>query len=948
MELKETLNLPKTDFPMRANLAAREPEILKFWQDINLYGKLLDKRKDDEHFVLHDGPPYANGDIHVGHTLNKVLKDIIVRFNFLSKRQSPYIPGWDCHGQPIEHNVEKSLGTKRAEINQADLRKLCRDYALEFVDRQRNQFKRLGVIGDWENPYLTLDHSYEATNIEVFGKLYEKGMVYKGRKPIHWCIRCKTALAEAEIEYEEETSPSIYMKFPVISGSSELDSYPGPKYFMVWTTTPWTLPANVAVAIDPDARYSLIKANGEIYILLADMVESVIETIGISKHEEVGQIEGKKLEGTKLTHPLFDDKSSTVVLADFISHEQGTGCVHIAPGHGQEDYLVGLKYKLDMPMPVDKNGIFTKEAGKYEGQNVNDANKEITKDLEDKKLLLKLEYIKHSYPHCWRCKSPVIFRATKQWFISMDKGIERPEARGQRPEKNKKTLRKEALEEIKKVKWIPGYSQKRIEAMVSERPDWCISRQRAWGVPIPAFYCNHCEEVLVTKESIASVVELFINEGADAWFIKDANDILAPDIKCSCGERDFRKESDILDVWFESGVSSDAVLKKRQGLNWPADLYLEGSDQHRGWFQSSLLTSVGANDQAPYKVVLTHGFTVDDHGRKMSKSLGNVIDPLKVIKKSGADILRLWVAHADFSGDIAISDEILQRVSEAYRRLRNTARFMLGNLYDFNISQKVLFEELTEIDRWALMKLSSLIEKVTKAYQQYRFYQVYHLIYNFSVVDLSAFYLDVIKDRLYTDAKDSKRRRSAQSALYEILIVFAKLIAPIMSFTADDIWRHIDKGLKIEDSVQLSDWPTADSRYQDKELEEKFDRFHILRDEVLKALEQARIQKVIGNPLEAKVVLSAKNDWHGYIKVNLDDLAEIFIVSVVELVSKADQKGKIYYKSNQIDGLEINIEKTTAQKCERCWRYLEEVGTVKEAPNLCMRCADAVKVAASG
>ncbi|MDI6689649.1 MAG: isoleucine--tRNA ligase [Actinomycetota bacterium] len=924
---KETLNLPRTAFPMKANLAQREPEILEFWERVDIYKLILEQTKGRPVFVLHDGPPYANGDIHLGHTLNKVLKDIVVKYKSMRGYFCPFVPGWDCHGQPIEHEVEKRLGVERSKISRMQLRKRCKNYALKYVNRQREQFKRLGVRGDFKNPYLTLDYSYEATNIEIFGRLYDRGLIYKGKKPIYWCYRCETALAEAEIEYEEEKSPSIYVKFPIKGNFAPLGRHKKPKFVLIWTTTPWTLPANVAVAVHPDVYYSAVEVNGEIYLLLDHLLEQVFKEVGIQNYKILKKFKGKELKGLVYVQPL-QGWDCPMVLADFVAFDQGTGCVHIAPGHGQEDFEVGLQHHLPAPMPVDGKGFFTKEAGKFRGKHILEANQFIIDDLKRRNLLLYNTTIIHSYPHCWRCKKPVIFRATEQWFISVDKD----------------RLRKEALEEITKVKWIPEWSENRIASMVKERPDWCISRQRSWGVPIPVFYCKNCQKPLVSKETIAAVVDLFKREGADSWFKKSAEEILPSGMVCSsCSGPKFTKETNILDVWFESGISHAAVLKNRSELVWPADLYLEGSDQHRGWFQSSLLTSVGVEDRAPYRAVLTHGFLVDQLGRKMSKSLGNVIDPLEVIKESGADILRLWVASADYTTDIAVSREILERISEAYRRLRNTARYLLGNLHDFDPRKDALrYEDLEEIDKWALLRLHKLLLKVTKAYEEYKFHLVYHAIYNFCVTDMSAFYLDVLKDRLYTSKVDSPKRRSAQTVLFEILVNLAKILSPILAFTSEEIWQNIPEEYRDKISVQLCPWPEVQEEYLDRYLEERWDRLLEVRDEVLKALEIARDEKLVGNSLEAAVTIHAPSDLYGFLDGYKDMLPTIFIVSQVNLSPSTEAPGKAF-RSERLRDVSILISKAVGEKCERCWNFSESVGRDAKHKKLCARCVEVVK-----
>src|SRR3990170_2540405 len=926
MAYKETLNLPKTTFPMKANLSQKEPETLKFWEDNNIYSLVAKKNWGKPSFVLHDGPPYANGDIHLGHTLNKVHKDIIVKYKTLRGYFSPFVPGWDCHGQPIEYEVEKKLELKKADLSAEEFRKMCKDYALLFVERQKEQFKRLGVRGDWDRPYLTLDFDYEATNVKVFGELYQKGMIYKGKKPIHWCYHCQTALAEAEIEYEDEESPSIYLKFQIKNNPSFLGGYPEPKSFLIWTTTPWTLPANVAVALHPDTHYALVRAGKEIYILAENLLTSVFTELGIKGSKVLKTFKGREFENLKVKHPL-KDFDSRVVLADFVDLNQGTGCVHIAPGHGEEDYIVGLKYNLPAPMPVDDRGFFTDEAGQFGGVHILKANDLIIEYLQKEHLLLKTAQIKHSYPHCWRCKNPVIFRATEQWFISMEKG----------------DLRSRSLQAVPSVQWIPAWSENRITGMLNERPDWCLSRQRSWGVPLPIFYCKNCHQELVTSESLEVVEELFRREGADSWFKRDVKEILPASIKCSsCGQGHFVKENDILDVWFESGISQAAVLKNHPELKWPADLYVEGSDQHRGWFQSSLLTSIGTDGKPPYNAVLTHGFLVDEEKRKMSKSLGNVIDPLQVIMSLGADILRLWTASADYTTDIAISEDILSQVSEAYRKIRNTFRYLLGNLYDFDVRKdKVSYDDLQEIDKWGLLKLNLLLKQVTQFYESYQFYKVYQAIYNFCVIDLSGFYLDVLKDRLYTSVPDSLERRSAQTVLFEILTSLVKIVSPIITFSAEEVWQHLPEEAKEEISVELCSWPEENEKYFDKVLDEKWKKFLLVREEVLKALELAREQKVIGNSLEAQVNIYAGSKWFSFLESFQEVLPTLFIVSQVALEDMANAPAEAL-KAGELE-IKIAVQSALGEKCERCWNYRESVGENLEHKNLCSQCLDAIK-----
>ena len=921
MDYKKTLNLPRTAFPMKADLAEREPGILGFWEKSDNYAKSVADRNRPS-FILHDGPPYANGDIHMGHTLNKVLKDIVVRYKNMSGYWAPYVPGWDCHGQPIDHQVEKKLQGK--EVPAPEFRKLCREYALTYVDRQGEQFKRLGVRGNYKKPYLTLDREYEATVVCAFAKMYAKGLIYEGLKPVYWCYRDKTALAEAEIEYEDETSPSIYVRFPLLTSFKPLVGEHEPVSIIIWTTTPWTLPANVAVAVHPDEEYSAVRTKSEIIIMASRLVPVVAEETGLTDVEEITRFCGRDLKGLRLKHPILD-KESKIVTAAYVALDTGTGCVHIAPGHGEEDYLVGQENGLPTVMPVDDDGIFTDEAGKWAGKHIKDANPEIVADLAARGVMLWSGEVVHPYPHCWRCKSPVIFRATRQWFVSMEKG----------------NMRQKALAEIGKVKWIPAVGEKRIRAMVEERPDWCISRQRTWGVPLPILYCEDCSKPVVTEATLKSIEELFRREGADAWYLNEISKIVSEDTKCTeCGGFNLRKGLDILDVWFESGTSHEAVLKTRDDQRWPADLYLEGSDQHRGWFQLSLLVSVGVGDAAPYRRVLTHGFTVDGQGRKMSKSLGNVISPLDLMTTSGADILRLWTASGDYSSPaVAISDEIISQVAESYRRIRNTVRFLLGNLADFNFNDDaVAYGEMDEIDRWAMIKTYKLLDLVTGAYDRYQFHDAFRELYNFCAVDMSAFYLDILKDRLYTFPPDSWERRSTQTALAEMLKIITKTLAPVLCFTAEEIWQIMPEALRDAESVHLSVWPTPREDIWDLTLEEKWKTLIGIRNEVLKALEAARNNKLIGNALEAKVEVYIKGTILKLLQENESLLTALFIVSKVS-VEGAKKPPADAFASQTIKGLTVYVRKADGAKCERCWNYSSEVGKDKKHPTLCARCA---------
>ncbi len=935
MDYRKTLNLPQTKFPMRADLVKREPEILKFWEENRIYEALRKKLKGKPKYILHDGPPYANGNVHIGTALNKILKDIIVKYKSMQGYDSPYLPGWDCHGLPIEHQVMKSLREgKRNNLTKHEIRKECRRFAEKFVGIQKEQFKRLGVLGDWNNPYLTMHPGYEAKIIEVFGELVGKGFIYRALKPVHWCIHCQTALAEAEVEYGDHESPSIYIKFSLTPKSAGraynlytgLDLPPDVRIsILIWTTTPWTLPANMATALHPDYQYALVKIKGdEMLIIVRDLVDTVMEKVGITEYEIVATAVGSKLEGIKYLHPLSKDECP-VILGETVVKDEGTGCVHTAPGHGEADYELGLKHRLPIFAPVDEEGRFNSEVSGFAGMNVFEANKPITERLKEDGSLLYQEALIHSYPHCWRCKRPVIFRATDQWFISVDRN----------------GLRQRSLKEIEKVNWIPGWGQVRIRNMVEERPDWCISRQRVWGVPIPIFYCLGCGRELFSEKAIKAVASLFSKEGSDSWFLKD--EILPQDISCQgCGQKKFRKETDILDVWFESGVSHRAVLKDNENLSYPADLYLEGSDQHRGWFQTSLLTAVGVESQAPYKTVLTHGFMVDGEGKKMSKSLGNLISSEEAVQKYGADVIRLWVSSEDYRNDIAFSSEILTRMMEAYRRIRNSCRFILGNIYDFEPDKdRVDYEQLPEIDRWALSRLAGLVGKASRAYDGFEFHRLYHDLHNFCAVDLSSFYFDVLKDRLYTFAASSPERRSAQTVLHEILLTLTKLMAPLLSFTAENVWQHLPG--KEEESVHLASWPRLDESYLNEKLEERWARLLRVREEVYRILEKARREKMIGNFLEAKVALySTSSNLTSFLKEYESELTTVFIVSRVELTEVKTLPEDVS-SGEEIKELGIRAERARGRKCERCWIWSETVGERKEHPTICQRCLKVIQ-----
>jgi len=810
MDYKKTLNLPNTKFPMKASLAKREPEQLKMWDELRLYEKIRRTSKNREPFILHDGPPYANGHIHIGTALNKILKDFIVRSRQMAGFDAVYVPGWDCHGLPVEHNVEKELGPRKLKMSQGEIRKLCRAYAEKYIDIQREEFKRLGVMGEWENPYLTMNYAYEATIARECNNFALEGSLFRSKKPIYWCCSCKTALAEAEIEYHDESSPSIYVKFLLQDDlRRKIKGLTDKKVFVViWTTTPWTIPANLAIALHPDIIYAAVDTkNGEVLILAKELVEDCMKIFGISDFSILADIRADELERKRCYHPIYDRKS-LIIMGSHVTLEAGTGCVHTAPGHGREDYEVGLMYDLDAYSPVDDSGCFTQEADFFSGQFVFEANSNIVEHLHTKGALMARGKMKHSYPHCWRCKKPVIFRATPQWFISMDKT----------------GLRKNALKEIDRVTWIPHWGKERIYGMIENRPDWCVSRQRAWGVPIAIFYCEKCNEMYLNSDIINHIYTLFEENGADIWFEKNVEELLPEDAVCkTCGNKAFIKEDDILDVWFDSGVSHAAVLEQRSNLKWPADLYLEGSDQHRGWFHSSLLTAVGTRGSAPYKSVLTHGFVVDAEGKKMSKSLGNVVAPEEVIKKHGAEILRLWVSASDYRDDIRISENILKQLSDAYRRIRNTSRFLLGNLYDFDPKKDVVsYDEMSELDRFALHRLQELVQRTRRAYDSYEFHIIYHALYNYCIVDLSAFYLDILKDRLYTSPSQSKERRSAQTVMYKILDSLARIMAPILAFTSEEIWNFMPGNKMNSESVHMKSLPVVNEAWKDEPLAEKW------------------------------------------------------------------------------------------------------------------------------
>ena len=927
MEMKDTLNLPSTDFPMKANLTQREPELLARWEKEKLYEKIRQSAKGKPQFVFHDGPPYANGHIHIGHALNKLLKDFIVKIMNMKGFDAGFIPGWDCHGLPIEHQVGKKLKEKKLSLEKSEIRKRCRVYAQEFVDIQKEEFKRLGVFADWENPYLTMDFSYEATIVREFGKFVEKELVYKGLKPVHWCTSCKTALAEAEVEHDEHTSPTVYVKFPVQSGIPKSMGALNSPHMVIWTTTPWTLPANLAICLHPEFTYVAVTHGDDTYIVAEERLSALVSEWELTDYKIVGSCKGADWENAVCRHP-FIDRESKVILGEHVTLEQGTGCVHTAPGHGQDDYIVGLKYGLEPYNPVDDGGVFRPDVEHFGGMFVRKANPEIIEKLRQDGFLIRDDKIKHSYPHCWRCHQPVIFRATNQWFISMDKT----------------DLRKNALDGIDRTKWIPQWGRDRIYSMIENRPDWCVSRQRSWGVPITLFTCNACGDFISSSDLFERIAEGVEKHGADFWFDSSPEELLPEGTVCQCGGKEFSKENDILDVWFDSGVSHVAVVEKNPELNWPADLYLEGSDQHRGWFHSSLLESIGTRGKEPYKSVLTHGYVVDGKGKKMSKSAGNVIAPQKIIDQHGAEILRLWVASENYREDIRVSNEILKRLTESYRKIRNTLRYLLGNLHDFDYKEdQVPVDEMLELDRYILHRFNILREKILTAYENYEFHVFYHSFSNFCIIELSAFYLDIIKDRLYTTPANSRERRSGQTALHILLMGMVRLIAPILSFTAEEVWNHLPKASTDEESVHMSQFPDVENVKFDEELVKKWEFLVELKGEVSKALEISRRDKVIGHSLDSTVKLELPDNFKDIVKN--DELKYIFIVSEVVLVDSLGSEGKIF-ESDSLQGVKVFSEMHPGKKCERCWNYFEPgVKEGKANDEICSRCEDNLQAA---
>ena len=930
MDYSKTLNLPKTDFSMRAGLPQKEPVMVKKWDEEHLYERMLEKNEGKPLYMFHDGPPYANANIHLGTALNKVLKDIIVRQKNLSGFKAPYTPGWDTHGLPIELKALKEIGVS-SDIAPIELRRVCHDFALRFVENQKEQFKRLGTIADYEHPYLTLKPEYEARQVEIFGAMANKGYIYKGLKPVYWCPTCETALAEAEIEYNEDKCNSIYVKFNVIDDKDGVLERLGAKdlsktFVVIWTTTTWTLPGNMAICVGPAFEYCVVAANSEYYVMAKELVGASMKAAGIADYEILGTCLGEELEYITYQHP-FLDRQSPVILGDHVTLESGTGCVHTAPGHGVEDFDVCAQHypEIEVVVPVDKFGNLTELAGEFAGLSTDDANAAIVKKLASTGNLFAIEKIVHQYPHCWRCKDPIIYRATEQWFCSVD------------------DIKEQTVSEIEKVAFVPEWGRGRMINMVRDRSDWCISRQRTWGVPIPIFYCKQCGKYHVNETSIEAVAALFREKGSDAWYTTDAADILPAGTKCAaCGCTEFVKETDIMDVWFDSGTSYASVIHDNPDLKWPADLYLEGTDQYRGWFQSSLLTSVAWKGVAPYKTVCTHGWVVDGEGRKMSKSLGNGMEPSEITDQYGADILRLWVASADYHADIRISKDILKQLSEVYRKIRNTARYILGNIADFTPDKDaVAFDRLTGLDRWALTRFNELVKTVTEAYDRFEFHIIYHALHNFCTIDMSNFYLDVIKDRLYVEAPDSEDRRAAQSTIYTILRGMTLLFAPIIPFTAEEIWSFMPDDSRYDGaSVMFNEMPRVIEGISDEAFMEKWDRIHALRDDVLKALEAARNAKTIGKSLEAKVVLHFDGSLAEQIDLTLDELATVFIVSQVEVT--AEGAGSYQGTVPFLPGLTIEIAHADGAHCPRCWVYSDTVGKDARHPTLCARCAQII------
>ncbi len=918
-----TLNLPSTSFSMRANLPQREPEMIKYWDSIDLYGKMQKAGEGKPMFLLHDGPPFSNGNIHMGTAMNKILKDFINKSKSMMGYKTPFTPGWDNHGMPIESAIIKKNKLDRKKMSIADFRRACHKFAADFVDIQMNQFIRLGVTADWQKPYLTMDPKFEAREVLVFGEMFKKGYIYKGLKPVYWCPHDETALAEAEIEYKDDKCTSIFVKFNVKDDAGKIADICdlSKTYFIIWTTTTWTLPGNLAIALNPYEEYVVVKAdNGEFYIVAEALCAKTMKEGGIESYEIVKTMKGRDFEMMKAQHP-FLDRESLVVNADYVTMDSGTGCVHTAPGFGADDYQTCRKYKIDIIVPVDDRGYQTADAGKYAGMFYKESNDAILADMKESGALFASEEVVHSYPHCWRCKQPIIFRATPQWFCSVE------------------AFKEDAVKASNDVEWIPAWGGERMIQMIRERADWCISRQRHWGLPIPVFYCDKCNKPVCTDETIKAVSDVFGAEGSNAWFEKEAHEILPEGFVCPhCGGTHFYKETDTLDGWFDSGSSHFAVIENVEGQKWPADLYLEGADQYRGWFQSSMLTAIGAKGEgAPYKSVLTHGWVVDGEGKAMHKSLGNSIAPEEMIKKYGADLVRLWVASSDYRVDVRVSDKIFQQLSETYRKIRNTARILMANLGDFNPdTDMVAFDELQEIDKWIVSGMNDLAASVRKAYNDYEFHIVYHGINNFCTINLSKLYVDITKDRVYVEKKDSVARRSAQTAMYFVLSSLTRLVAPLIAFTAEEIWQAMPhKATDIKESIFLNDMPEYDESLKFADICDKWSKLLDNRDGVMKALELARAEKLIGKSLDAKVtVYTNDDDIYELLSSFANELATVYIVSKATVVKGNAPEGAYTEEDSAIS---VKVEQADGKKCARCWAYAES-GVETEGGFLCDRC----------
>ena len=947
---KHTLNLPRTGFPMRANLQTTEPAVIARWNEMGLYARIRERRAGAPQFVLHDGPPYANGKIHIGHVLNKVLKDVIVRSRTMAGFDAPYVPGWDCHGLPIELKVDQELGGKKRHMSVADFRRACRRYAQKFVERQSADFQRLGVLGDWDRPYRTMTPDYQAAIVRALGRFVEQQVVYKGKKPVHWCLHCRTALAEAEVEYEDHTSPSIYVEFPMrpASAAAFAEKAPAvaghPVSVLIWTTTPWTIPSNLAVAFHPGVDYGVYDAGGAhagagaaVVVIAEERRDAVAAAIGRDFGPRLASLKGRDLEGLTFRHPLYD-RDSVGVLADYVTLEQGTGAVHTAPGHGADDYATGVRYGLDIYAPIGPSGRFDEDVEVVGGEKVFDANPTVEAALAGAGRLWHRDTVDHTYPHCWRCHHPVIFLATWQWFIAMDTG----------------ELRKRALAAIRQVEWFPAWGEERIRNMLANRPDWCISRQRSWGVPIPAVYCTACREAVLTTALTERAAAVFAEHGADAWYERDIGEFVPPDLRCpACGGAEFERERDILDVWFDSGSSHEAVLRDHPELEWPYTVYLEGSDQYRGWFHSSLLVALGTRNAAPYRQVITHGFVVDESGHKMSKSIGNTVEPQTIIRQSGAEILRLWVAMVDYREEVRIGAHILERIVEAYRKIRNTLRILAANLFDFDpAAHAVPRDELLEVDRYALARYGEVAARVLRAYERYELQTVVHTVNNYLTVDISAFYVDISKDRLYTLGPRAHGRRSAQTALHAIAGGITRLLAPILPVTCDELWRHLPGA--DADSVHLADFPAEAESLVDGNLIARWTRLLDLRDAVNGELEKLRQDKVVGTSLEAAVTLTAEGGMADLLEAYRDDLATLFITSSVSLRTGAPagdgEDGAVHRDANgavhrDADGAaRIDVGRADGAKCPRCWRWVmprDSAADPSEA-TVCDRCTNAL------